>query len=120
MKHETFTNITRMVAFWEKQEREEATPVIEKVVIKRRRSKKLEGIVKNMGLEALVVEHKPTFSDGGEASKEAMKTTSILSYNIITKPQTLIYLGSGEIRAGKRERESVGDYEENKKRRVGA
>ena len=93
---------------------------MEKVVTKRRRSKKLEGIVKNMGLEALVVEHKPTFSDGGEASKEALKTTSILSYDNITKPQTLIYLGSGEIRAGKRERESVGDYEQNKKRRVGA
>ena len=94
--------------------------MIEKVVTRRRRSTKIEGIVKNMGLEALGSEHKPTFSDGEEASKEALKTTSILSYDNITKPQTLIYLGSGERRAAKRERESGGDYAVDKKRRVGA
>ena len=49
-----------------------------------------------MGLEALESDHKPNFSDGGEASKEAMKTTLY-----ITKPQTMIYLGSGERMAGK-------------------
>ena len=45
-----------------------------------------------------------------------MKTTSY-----ITEPQTMIYLGSGNKRAGKRERESGGDYVPNKRRRdVGA
>ena len=48
---EQFMDITTMVAFWERQEDEEPTPVQERVLVRRRRSTRLEGLVGMLGLE---------------------------------------------------------------------
>ena len=48
---EKFDNIRMMVSRWEAQEAEEATPILE-MVRSRRRSRKLDEIVKKLNLES--------------------------------------------------------------------
>ena len=89
-QRERFRDISTMLAFWERQECEEKTPVQEKVVARRRRSTRLEGLVERLGLEQAGVDTKPNDILGGTVD-ESETYLCLSNY----QPQTEIFLGGG-------------------------
>ena len=82
-----------MLAFRERQECEEKTPVQEKVVARRRRSTRLEGLVERLGLEQVGVDTKPNNILGGTVDEIEISNLFISNY----QPQTEIFLGGQQL-----------------------
>ena len=79
---EYFGHIKTMLAFWESLEKEESTPIQEKVVV-RRRSQRLESLVGMMGMKQDT--NLPNNTSTGGRNSNLIST--------FTKPQTSVYQG---------------------------
>ena len=108
---EYFGDIKTMLAFWESLEKEESTPIQEKVVV-RRRSQRLESLVGMMGMKQDT--NLPNNTSTGGRNSNLIST--------FTKPQTSVYQGwnsdqltSVDGQSSKRKRESGEGLESNKR-----
>ena len=103
-RKEHFGDVATMLDFWERLEKEEPTPIQEKVLV-RRRSARLESVVEMLGVEQDRDFEMPNYTMKGENNIFIKKSSN-------SKPQTSIYLGSRE----KRKRESCEGLTANKRK----